>query len=178
MGGGVGLSVHGTFRVATEKTLFAMPETGIGLFPDVGGGYFLPRLEGELGTFLALTGYRLKGSDVLFSGVATHVCDSDKIDTLQDELVNLNNPSESSVKSILDKYSNSAEFHKGKEFTLSQHQDKINSLFKGGTVEEICEKLQQDGSEWAQKQLATLQKMSPTSMKVSLIFMLYCFKLF
>jgi len=62
MGGGVGLSVHGAFRIATERTLFAMPETGIGLFPDVGGGWFLPRLRGELGTWLALTGARLKGA--------------------------------------------------------------------------------------------------------------------
>uniref|UniRef100_A0A7N6AVT5 3-hydroxyisobutyryl-CoA hydrolase n=1 Tax=Anabas testudineus TaxID=64144 RepID=A0A7N6AVT5_ANATE len=72
MGGGVGLSVHGRFRVATEKTLFAMPETAIGLFPDVGGGHFLPRLRGKLGLFLALTGFRLKGRDVQRAGVATH----------------------------------------------------------------------------------------------------------
>ena len=62
MGGGVGLSVHAPYRVATKKTLFAMPETGIGLIPDVGGSYFMPRLEGELGTYLAMTGYRLKGN--------------------------------------------------------------------------------------------------------------------
>ena len=68
MGGGVGLSVHGKFRVATEKTVFAMPETGIGLFPDVGGSFFLPRLSGELGTFLALTGHRLKGGSFLQPG--------------------------------------------------------------------------------------------------------------
>ena len=62
------------FRVATSKTLFAMPETGIGLIPDVGGSHFLPRLEGELGTYLALTGQRLKGSDCLHAGLATHAC--------------------------------------------------------------------------------------------------------
>lgn len=61
MGGGVGLSVHGKYRIATEKTLFAMPETAIGLFPDVGGTYFLPKLSGKLGMFLGLTGHRLKG---------------------------------------------------------------------------------------------------------------------
>lgn len=61
MGGGVGLSIHGKYRVATEKTLFAMPETAIGLFPDVGATYFLPRLKGKLGLYLGLTGYRLKG---------------------------------------------------------------------------------------------------------------------
>ncbi|KAG9349425.1 hypothetical protein JZ751_027868 [Albula glossodonta] len=76
---GVGLSVHGRFRVATEKTLFAMPETAIGLFPDVGGGHFLPRLQGKLGLFLALTGFRLKGRDVQRAGVASHFVDSQKV---------------------------------------------------------------------------------------------------
>lgn len=65
MGGGVGLSVHAPFRIATEKTVFAMPETKIGLFPDVGGSYFLPRLDGQTGTYLALTGTSLVGEDVL-----------------------------------------------------------------------------------------------------------------
>lgn len=64
VGGGVGLSVHGRFRVATETTLFAMPETGIGFFPDVGGSYFLPRLQGYLGMYLGLTGHKLKGQHV------------------------------------------------------------------------------------------------------------------
>ena len=70
MGGGVGLSVHAPYRVATKKTLFAMPETGIGLIPDVGGSYFLPRLDGELGTYLALTGHRLKGNSLLSTSEA------------------------------------------------------------------------------------------------------------
>ncbi|XP_035879068.1 3-hydroxyisobutyryl-CoA hydrolase, mitochondrial isoform X6 [Phyllostomus discolor] len=79
MGGGVGVSIHGHFRVATEKSLFAMPETAIGLFPDVGGGYFLPRLQGKLGYLLALTGFRLKGRDVYTAGIATHFVDSEKV---------------------------------------------------------------------------------------------------
>uniref|UniRef100_A0A8C1VQF2 3-hydroxyisobutyryl-CoA hydrolase n=1 Tax=Cyprinus carpio TaxID=7962 RepID=A0A8C1VQF2_CYPCA len=97
MGGGVGLSIHGRFRVATEKTLFAMPETGIGLFPDVGGGYFLPRLQGKLGLFLALTGFRLKGRDVQRVGLATHFVQSDKIVSLEKDLVDLKSPSNSDV---------------------------------------------------------------------------------
>ena len=83
MGGGVGLSVHGSHRIATERTLFAMPETGIGLFPDVGGGWFLPRLRGELGTWLALTGARLKGADVAAARVATHFLPSELIPNLK-----------------------------------------------------------------------------------------------
>jgi 3-hydroxyisobutyryl-CoA hydrolase len=66
MGGGVGLSVHAPFRIATERTVFAMPETTIGFFPDVGGSFFLPRLDGEVGTYLALTSERLKGVNALY----------------------------------------------------------------------------------------------------------------
>ncbi|KAL8988149.1 MAG: hypothetical protein Q9177_002729, partial [Variospora cf. flavescens] len=76
MGGGVGLSVHAPIRIATENTVFAMPETGIGFFPDVGGSFFLPRLEGRLGTYLALTSSTLKGVQALYAGVATHYIDS------------------------------------------------------------------------------------------------------
>uniref|UniRef100_G3WP62 3-hydroxyisobutyryl-CoA hydrolase n=1 Tax=Sarcophilus harrisii TaxID=9305 RepID=G3WP62_SARHA len=104
MGGGVGLSVHGHFRVATEKTLFAMPETAIGLFPDVGGGYFLPRLSGKLGYFLALTGFRLKGRDVQKGGIATHFVDSDKLPMLEKDLLALKSPSKENVAEVLDTY--------------------------------------------------------------------------
>ena len=83
MGGGVGLSVHGAFRVATEQTVFAMPETGIGFFPDVGGSYFLPRLRGELGMYLGLTGARLRGRDVLTAGVATHYVPHHRVEALE-----------------------------------------------------------------------------------------------
>merc|ERR1719219_1326819 len=102
MGGGVGLSVHGPYRVATENTLFAMPETAIGLFPDVGGGHFLPRLQGQLGMFLALTGFRLRGRDVQRAGVATHFCESSKVPEVEEELIKLANPSVESVAAVLD----------------------------------------------------------------------------
>lgn len=104
MGGGVGLSVHGQFRVATERSLFAMPETGIGLFPDVGGGYFLPRLQGKLGYFLALTGFRLKGRDVHRAGIATHFVDSEKLHVLEEELLALKSPSAEDVAGVLESY--------------------------------------------------------------------------
>ncbi|XP_040213099.1 3-hydroxyisobutyryl-CoA hydrolase, mitochondrial isoform X3 [Rana temporaria] len=138
MGGGVGLSVHGHFRVASEKTLFAMPETAIGLFPDVGGGYFLPRLPGKLGLYISLTGFRLKGRDVQKAGIATHFVESEK-STADEE----------------------------KPFILAEHLDKINSLFTANSVEEIFENLKKDGSSFAQQQLQTLSKMSPTSLKMT-----------
>uniref|UniRef100_A0A8C2JIL4 3-hydroxyisobutyryl-CoA hydrolase n=1 Tax=Cyprinus carpio TaxID=7962 RepID=A0A8C2JIL4_CYPCA len=164
MGGGVGLSVHGRFRVATEKTLFAMPETGIGLFPDVGGGYFLPRLQGKLGLFLALTGFRLKGRDVQRVGLATHFVQSDKIVSLQKDLVDLKSPSNSDVHDA------------GKLPQMGFLYMFVFvglllfccfRLFSAGSVEEIMENLKKDGSAFALEQTETLAKMSPTSLKLT-----------
>ena len=92
MGGGVGLSVHGAFRVATEKSVFAMPETAIGFFPDVGGSHFLPRLKGKLGLFLGLTGHRLEGRDVYKAGIATHFVPSAHLDELEATLKRIEKP--------------------------------------------------------------------------------------
>lgn len=167
MGGGVGLSVHGRFRVATEKTLFAMPETAIGLFPDVGGGFFLPRLQGKLGLFLAMTGFRLKGRDVQMSGVATHFVQSDKISALEEDLVALRSPSAGNIAAVLDSYQKESTLDAQKPFVLQQHMEPINRLFEGSSVEEILEKLQKDQSAFAQKQVETLSKMSPTSLKLT-----------
>ncbi|XP_051761550.1 3-hydroxyisobutyryl-CoA hydrolase, mitochondrial [Ctenopharyngodon idella] len=167
MGGGVGLSVHGQFRVATEKTLFAMPETGIGLFPDVGGGYFLPRLQGKLGLFLALTGFRLKGRDVQKVGVATHFVQSEKIASLEKDLVDLKSPSISDVAQLLDSYQEQSSLDAEKPFVLQEQTEAINRLFSAGSVEEIMENLKKDGSAFALKQTEILGKMSPTSLKLT-----------
>uniref|UniRef100_A0A1B0DR99 3-hydroxyisobutyryl-CoA hydrolase, mitochondrial n=1 Tax=Phlebotomus papatasi TaxID=29031 RepID=A0A1B0DR99_PHLPP len=161
MGGGVGLSVHGKYRVATERTLFAMPETAIGLFPDVGGGYFLPRLSGKLGMFLGLTGFRLKGRDVEKSGVATHYCESSKVPELEEALCKCSSDQE--VADTLAKFCPKD----SSEFILAKHMGKINECFSGATVEEILERLRKDNSEWAQGVLKGLAKMSPLSMKVT-----------
>uniref|UniRef100_A0AAR2L4R1 3-hydroxyisobutyryl-CoA hydrolase n=1 Tax=Pygocentrus nattereri TaxID=42514 RepID=A0AAR2L4R1_PYGNA len=167
MGAGFGLSVHGQFRVATEKTLFAMPETAIGLFPDVGGGYFLPRLQGKLGLFLALTGFRLRGRDVQRAGVATHFVESEKLGALEKDLVELKSPSVSDVAQVLNTYQGQSTLDAEKPFALQQHTGAIDRLFKASSVEEILENLQKDGSAFAQKQLETLAKMSPTSLKLT-----------
>ncbi|NWI91156.1 HIBCH protein, partial [Pitta sordida] len=168
MGGGVGLSVHGHFRVATEKTLFAMPETAIGLFPDVGGGYFLPRLSGKIGYYLALTGYRLKGRDVLKAGIATHFVESEKLPALEKDLIALKSPSKENIAELLKSYHMKSTVDQEKEFVLDEHMEKINSLFSANSMEEIVKKLKQDGSPFAIKQLETLNKMSPTSLKLTL----------
>ncbi|XP_029487625.2 3-hydroxyisobutyryl-CoA hydrolase, mitochondrial isoform X1 [Oncorhynchus nerka] len=167
MGGGVGLSVHGRFRVATERTLFAMPETAIGLFPDVGGGYFLPRLQGQLGLFLALTGFRLKGRDVQRAGVASHFVESQKIAALEKELVDLKTPSIEDVSRVLDSYQKRSSLDAEKPFVLEQHIDLIDKLFQSNSVEGIVHNLKTDGSPFAQKQAETLAKMSPTSLKIT-----------
>lgn len=162
MGGGVGLSVHGKYRVATENTLFAMPETAIGLFPDVGGTYFLPKLQGKLGLYLGLTGNRLKGMDVLLAGIATHYIPSERLPELKDELVKSGSPN---VEEILNKYNLK---DSKQEFCLAPYLDKINSCFSAPSVEQIIERLKTDGSEWGEKTVQTLLKMSPTSLKVTL----------
>lgn len=168
MGGGVGLSVHGHFRVATEKSVFAMPETAIGLFPDVGGGYFLPRLEGKLGFFLALTGFRLKGRDVYTAGIATHFVDYEKLSMLEEDLLALKSPSKENIADVLETYHTKSKIDQDKPFVLKEHMDKINSWFSANTVEQIIELLQQDGSSFALEQLKVINKMSPTSLKITL----------
>ncbi|KAF7287988.1 hypothetical protein GWI33_000048 [Rhynchophorus ferrugineus] len=161
MGGGVGLSVHGPYRVATERSLFAMPETQIGLFPDVGGSHFLPRLEGRLGWYLALTGVRLKGADIFKAGIATHLVDSSKLNNLEEDLLQTSN--ESDIKTVLAKYHNDNK----SEFSLSPYMDKINHCFGAPTVEEVFIRLVKDGSQWAEETIKTLNKMSPTSLKIT-----------
>ncbi|XP_037998559.1 3-hydroxyisobutyryl-CoA hydrolase, mitochondrial isoform X1 [Motacilla alba alba] len=168
MGGGVGVSVHGHFRVATEKTVFAMPETAIGLFPDVGGGYFLPRLSGKIGYYLALTGCRLKGRDVLKAGIATHFVESEKLPALEKDLIALKSPSKEKIADLLNSYHMKCTIDQEKAFALDEHMEKINSLFSANSMEEIVKKLKQDGSPFAMKQLETINKMSPTSLKLTL----------
>lgn len=161
MGGGVGLSVHAPYRVATAKTLFAMPETGIGLIPDVGGSYFLPRLEGKLGTFLALTGHRLKGSDCLHAGIATHACND--IEAVKNDLLSATDAKD--VEKILEKH---AEDFEEDSFSLEDKLPLIDECFKADSVEEILDNLRQVNDEWSGKVADLMLKMSPISMKITL----------
>lgn len=162
MGGGVGLSVHGQYRIATERSIFAMPETQIGFFPDVGGSYFLPKLPGHLGKYLALTGIRLKGSDILKLGLATHFVESKNLNDLELGLLECTNDQD--INNVLFKYS----IKEMTTFSLNPILHKINKCFAPQYVENIMENLKADGSEWAEDTLKLLNKMSPTSMKITM----------
>ena len=167
MGGGVGVSVHGKYRIATEKTLFAKPETAIGLFPDVGGMFWLPRCKGGLGPYIALTGARLKADDLLYAGIATHYVASDDLDDLKEALIDATTTEGSNVGSVL------MSFHKEiptNESFLAKHRTEIDYAFEDKTsMEQIIEQLsQKTESEFCKKTLSTLHRMSPTSLKVTL----------
>ncbi|RKP25597.1 ClpP/crotonase-like domain-containing protein [Syncephalis pseudoplumigaleata] len=165
MGGGVGLSVHAPFRVATEKTVFAMPETIIGFFPDVGGTFFLPRMDGETGTYLALTGHRLSGEDVIYAGIATHYVLSHRLPALEERLNELESEDLEVINMAIEEFS--AEPTKA-TYSLGPHRAAIDRCFKFNTIHEIFAALEKEGGEWAGKTLATLRQMSPTSLQVTL----------
>jgi len=159
MGGGVGISEPADVRIATERTTYAMPETGIGLFPDVGGGWFLPRLPGQTGVWLALTGARLKAADTVFLGIHTHYLPTDALEAFRAIL--------SADPAYPIDVADGLEDDPG-EATIEAHLDAIDRLFAFDTVEEIFAALEADGGEWALAQLAVLKTKSPQSLKVSL----------
>lgn len=165
MGGGVGVSVHGSHRVVTERTLFAMPETGIGLFPDVGGGWFLPRLRGELGCWLALTGARLKGADVAAAGIATHFLPSELIPNLKRQVLEADY-SEGAAEMLGEILRRAT--HAVPAGSFEEHMPTINRCFTGDRAEDILAALDADGGDWATKQAALLRTKSPRTVKVAL----------
>ena len=159
MGGGVGICAPAQYRVATERTVFAMPETGIGLFPDVGGGWFLPRLPGESGTWLGLTGARLRAADCLLLGLATDYVEAGRVSSLTARLLQ----APDAIDTVLTEFASDA----GSP-PLAQVQDRIDRLFVDDSVEAILAALAADGSDWAKAQLAILQTKSPQALKVTL----------
>ena len=158
MGGGVGISMPARFRVATERTTYAMPETGIGLFPDVGGGWFLPRLPGKTGLWLALTGARIKTADCLALGIATDCVASDGVEALKAAIC----ADPAAIETLLAE----AEADPG-QAPIGVHRDESDRLFGADSVEAIMGALAADGGEWAQAQLATLRAKSPQTVKVA-----------
>jgi len=159
MGGGVGISLPCKYRIATENTKFAMPETGIGLFPDVGGGWYLSRLPGRVGQYLALTGYRVGPSDCKELGLATHGIASDNLDLMKELIVKY--PRD--IETTLDDKNTAF----GRPI-LMEHWDEIDRLFASDVLEDIYAALEADGGDWAAEQLAILKTKSPQTMKVSL----------
>jgi enoyl-CoA hydratase len=162
MGGGVGISQPAKFRVATENTRFAMPETGIGLFPDVGGGWYLSRLEGRVGQYLALTGARIDGADCEALGLATHYLASDSTGEAKRKI---SEEDPDRIEGIL-----GALAIKPPESKLTDQDNiiRINRLFASDVFEDILAALEADGSDWAMKEAAALNTKSPQTCKVAL----------
>ena len=164
MGGGVGFSVHGTHRIATENTLFAMPETGIGLFPDVGGSHFLSRCPGEIGQYLALTGERLKAADSIAAGICTAFVPAAKRDELLAALKAADWSGD--AMRVADKVIAGLATDAGAP-ALPTHRAVIDRCFAGTSVEAVLAALDADGGEFAAKQAATIRTKSPTSLKLT-----------
>jgi len=159
MGGGVGISQPARYRVATENTRLAMPETGIGLFPDVGGGWYLSRLPGRVGQYLALTGHRLDGAECINLGLASDYLTSDTLDEAKAEIAAA--PTE--IEDILGELGAPVP-----EAKIVAREADINRLFESDRLEDIYAALETEGGVWGADALATLRTKSPQTMKVSL----------
>ena len=164
MGGGVGLSAHGAHRVVTERTKLAMPEVGLGFFPDVGGTWLLSRSPGEIGTYFGLTGQTMNGPDAVYSGFADAVVPSGKLGALRETLVNLHaGVSSAEVKAVI------AGLATGETAgPVAAIQPRIDAWFAHDRMEDVVIALQRDGSELAQSTLKTLGEKSPRGMIVTL----------
>lgn len=158
MGGGVGISQPARWRVATAKTRLAMPETGIGLFPDVGGGWYLSRLDGRLGQYLALTGARLDGAECLWAGLATHYLEESALATAKAQIA-----AGESVGAALDALSATPG-----PAPIAAHADDIARHFVSDSLTDIMASLARDPGSFAQSTLATLATRAPFSGAVSL----------
>ena len=158
MGGGVGISQPARFHVATENTRYAMPETGIGLFPDVGGGWYLSRLPGRIGQFLALTGARFDGAECKWAGLATHYLPHDALAEAKARIAQGHEPGK--VLSALSATPPHAR--------IEDNAARIAKHFASDRYEDILASLEADDSEWAAKELATLRTKSPQTGKVAL----------
>jgi enoyl-CoA hydratase len=169
MGGGVGISIHGSHRVAGDKFQFAMPEVGIGFFPDVGATWFLPRLPGEIGTYCALTGERMRNADAVPAGVATHYVASSRFPELLDALTGT-----APVDAVLGAFAEKLGIG-----PLSIYRQAIDRLFSGDRVEDILDALNREAisrsaeAGWAGATAAAIRGKSPTSLKIALAQLRY-----
>ncbi|KHO01479.1 Crotonase, core [Metarhizium album ARSEF 1941] len=177
MGGGVGLSIHAPFRIATERTVFAMPETTIGFFPDVGASFFLPRMNGAVGTYLALTSERLTGPNVFYSGIATHYLHSTSLPDLEARLAELRFRDDDPlpkrlaiINDTLEEFCTGLPYDQPMQLGGAVRQA-VDRCFSKSNVSDVIAALKAEKGEtrdWAEKQLATLNKRSPTAVHVTL----------
>ncbi|KAK6918105.1 Enoyl-CoA hydratase/isomerase domain, partial [Dillenia turbinata] len=169
MGGGAGASIHGRFRVATENSVFAMPETALGLFPDVGASYFLSRLPGFFGEYVGLTGARLDGAEMLACGLATHFVSSENLPSLEEALCTANSGDPVVLSAIIDAFSQRPRL---KEKSAFLQLDVIDRCFSQRTIEDILSAVEKEAvrhsDEWISAALQSLRKASPMSLKISL----------
>jgi enoyl-CoA hydratase len=164
MGGGVGLSAHGSHRVVTERTKVAMPEVGLGFFPDVGGTWLLSRSPGEVGTYFGLTGQTMNGPDAIYARFADAVVPSGKLAALRETLVKLRAGVTSvEVKAAIDGFATGETAG-----PVAATQSQIDRWFAHDRMEDIVTALQRDGSELAQSTLKALNEKSPRGMVVAL----------
>lgn len=152
MGGGIGVSVHAPYRVATEHAVFAMPETAIGFFPDIGATFFLPRLPGALGTWLGLAGQRVQGADAVHAGLATHFVRRADVPALSRALAEDGPAALGCHAALLP------------AFTVAAHRTAIDHCFGASSVPEIMGRLAELGSEWAANTAAMLRAVSPSAL--------------
>ncbi|MCA7120135.1 MAG: enoyl-CoA hydratase/isomerase family protein [Acidibrevibacterium sp.] len=152
MGGGIGVSVHGDIRVTSEHGRFAMPETGIGFFPDIGASYFLPRLPGELGMYLALTGAELRGADAVYAGLATHFVPRAAFPDLERAIIADGPAAVAGFAAPLP------------PFSLAPHRALIDRCFGEASVPEILAALEAAGTAFAEETLKTLSARSPSAL--------------
>eukprot|EP00405_Crypthecodinium_cohnii_P022164 CAMPEP_0206465728 /NCGR_PEP_ID=MMETSP0324_2-20121206/28015_1 /ASSEMBLY_ACC=CAM_ASM_000836 /TAXON_ID=2866 /ORGANISM="Crypthecodinium cohnii, Strain Seligo" /LENGTH=404 /DNA_ID=CAMNT_0053938667 /DNA_START=15 /DNA_END=1229 /DNA_ORIENTATION=- len=173
MGGGVGLSAHSPVRICTEKTMFAMPETLIGLFPDVGMTWKLSRLAAGLptGLYLGLTGQRLGAADCMASGIATHYCPSEKLPQVVEKLKSLGAAKVSEIEvvaKVVEEIAGDSKPDTAKA-VVEPNKEAIDRCFGNATTaEEIVARLQKENCKWSERTLKDLKMRSPTSVKVSL----------
>ncbi len=170
MGGGVGLGISGSHRIVTEKTKWAMPEMNIGLYPDVGGSYFLNQMPGEIGKYLALTSNAVRGADALYSGAADYMIDHASWATLKEALLDISwkdVPVGKKLDAVIESFSN----QRSSGSILGEYRKKIDFHFSKSSMEEIVQSLESEskkGDQWCTQVLKALERMSPTSLKVTL----------
>jgi enoyl-CoA hydratase len=164
MGGGVGISAHGSHRVVTDRTRIGMPEVGVGFFPDVGGSWLLSRALGEFGTYFGLTGTAMTGADAVYAGLADVVVAADQLPALREALTQAPDRATSDdVRAIIDRMA-----MPNVVAPIAGQQPIIQSLFGQDSIEEIVTALAHHSSEFAQASLQTMLGNSPTGLKLTL----------